>query len=195
VENTKTAAQMHVILVEAGDVAKRYTTCGQYLQIKVGDSKPAFLAIANAPGSVEKDTLEFLVKSVPGTTADQLTKLEAGADVCSSHIKPIAFGSLMILVASLCTCAADPTPHSWELLVLYVCYIVGRLPAVKCLKQIGVQVSVGSVEMREDFTIASVPPEVADMVLIFATGTGIRPIKALIPVAGPRRLFFATLSF
>jgi ferredoxin-NADP reductase len=47
------------------------------------------------------------------------------------------------------------------------------------MKRVGVQVSLCSV-MGKGFPIASVPPEDADTVLIFATGTGIAPIKALI---------------
>jgi arabinosyltransferase len=82
-DNEKTAANQHILWVDAGDVAKGYTHGGQYLQMKVGDSKPAFLAIANSPNSVTNGVLEFLVKSIPGSTAEKLNSLEAGTEVCS----------------------------------------------------------------------------------------------------------------
>lgn len=70
-----------VDLSDAADLAESYTTPGQYLQIRVpsgggGAIKPAFMAVASPPGAGAR--FEFLVKSVPGTTAERLCGLRDG---------------------------------------------------------------------------------------------------------------------
>lgn len=39
-----------------------------FIQVKFGDSKPAFLAIASAPKVAASGSMEFLIKAVEGTT-------------------------------------------------------------------------------------------------------------------------------
>ncbi|CAL4969269.1 unnamed protein product [Urochloa decumbens] len=69
-----------VDLSDAADLAGSYTSPGQYLQIRVPSSgeelKPAFMAVASPPGAGAR--FEFLVKSVPGTTAERLCGLRDG---------------------------------------------------------------------------------------------------------------------
>jgi len=61
-------------VVDLGARAAGYTAPGQYCQFRVGeDSKPAFIAIASAPGQ----PVELLVKA-QGGTSDQLCRLRAG---------------------------------------------------------------------------------------------------------------------
>ncbi|CAM9976335.1 unnamed protein product, partial [Phaeothamnion confervicola] len=50
-----------ILKINAGDVAAGYKNPGQFVQIKKGDGKPSFFAIASAP-SADGNTLEFLVK-------------------------------------------------------------------------------------------------------------------------------------
>ena len=68
--------QLVKITVDMGPLGKDYTKGGQYIQIKVGDSKPAFYAIASAPAAGQPlevivknqgDTAEILCDSKPGT--------------------------------------------------------------------------------------------------------------------------------
>ncbi|KMT08174.1 hypothetical protein BVRB_6g142970 [Beta vulgaris subsp. vulgaris] len=69
---------------DAPDIASSYTRPGQYLQLKVPQSpKPSFLAIASPPFvSTNKNRnsfeLQFLVKTVPGSTAELLCDLKKG---------------------------------------------------------------------------------------------------------------------
>uniref|UniRef100_A0A0D9VFC7 FAD-binding FR-type domain-containing protein n=1 Tax=Leersia perrieri TaxID=77586 RepID=A0A0D9VFC7_9ORYZ len=111
-----------VDLSDATDLAASYTAPGQYLLIRVpgeDDLKPAFMAIASPPGGAAG--FEFLVKTVPGTTAEKLCGLRDG-DV----------------------------------------------------------VELGAI-MGNGFPISRInPPDEAQTVLLFATGTGISPIRSLI---------------
>ncbi|KAG9449035.1 hypothetical protein H6P81_009000 [Aristolochia fimbriata] len=66
-----------VDLSDSPDVAESFTRPGQYLQLRVPDApKPVFLAIASAPSP--RAEMEFLVKSVPGTTSEALCGLRKG---------------------------------------------------------------------------------------------------------------------
>ncbi|XP_068643707.1 fruit protein pKIWI502-like [Aristolochia californica] len=66
-----------VNLSDCPDVAESFTRPGQYLQLRVPtEPKPVFLAIASSPSSLGE--MEFLVKSIPGTTADALCRLRKG---------------------------------------------------------------------------------------------------------------------
>ncbi|BAF08628.1 fruit protein pKIWI502 [Oryza sativa Japonica Group] len=110
-----------VDLSDATDLAASYTTPGQYLLIRVpgeDELKPAFMAIASPPGGA---AFEFLVKTVPGTTAEKLCGLRDG-DV-------LELGAIM----------------------------------------------------GNGFPISRInPPDEAQTVLLFATGTGISPVRSLI---------------
>ncbi|KAL5208239.1 hypothetical protein ABZP36_032674 [Zizania latifolia] len=110
-----------VDLSDAADLAVSYTAPGQYLLLRVpgeDDLKPAFMAIASPPGG---GAFEFLIKTLPGTTAEKLCGLRDG-DV----------------------------------------------------------VELGAI-MGKGFPIDRItPPDEAQTVLLFATGTGISPIRSLI---------------
>lgn len=110
-----------VDLSEASVLVASYTAPGQYLLVRVpgeDELKPAFMAVASPPG---KAGFEFLVKTVPGSTAEKLCGLRDG-DV----------------------------------------------------------VELGAV-MGKGFPVERIsPPDVAETVLLFATGTGISPIRSLI---------------
>ncbi|CAM0907608.1 unnamed protein product [Alopecurus aequalis] len=69
---------LRVDLSDAADFASSYTAPGQYLTIRVpGEDglKPAFMAIASPPGG---GAFEFLIKTVPGATAEKLCGLRDG---------------------------------------------------------------------------------------------------------------------
>jgi hypothetical protein len=71
--------QLQKLLIKVGDVAKAYDKAGQYVQFKVGDSKPGFFAIASAPTVTPPvgGVLEFLVKQ-QGDTATLLCSAKPG---------------------------------------------------------------------------------------------------------------------
>ena len=69
------AVQLVKITVDMGGLAKDYTKGGQYIQIKVGDSKPAFYALASAPAPDKP--VEIIVKN-QGDTAQILCDSKAG---------------------------------------------------------------------------------------------------------------------
>lgn len=70
--------QLVKITVDMGGLAKEYKKGGQYIQIKVGDSKPAFYAIASAP-SADKP-FEIMVKN-QGDTAEILCDSKSGTEL------------------------------------------------------------------------------------------------------------------
>lgn len=77
-----------VDLSDSPDLAKSYTSAGQYLQLRVPDAeKPSFLAIASPPKlASSRGLFEFLVKSVPGSTAELLCGLKKGVVVELSQV-------------------------------------------------------------------------------------------------------------
>ncbi|THU53049.1 hypothetical protein C4D60_Mb10t10340 [Musa balbisiana] len=108
---------------DAPDLAVSYTVPGQYLQLRVPASdKPSFLAIASPPSfASSRGEFQFLIKRVPGSTADLLCGLGRGDVV--------------------------------------------ELSAV----------------MGKGFQVERIsPPDAFPAVLIFATGSGISPIRSLI---------------
>lgn len=69
VSNSPAAAgPLHKVVIDVGaPLAAGYTVPGQFVQVKVGDSKPGFFAIASAPGAhAGSGQLEFLIKGAPG---------------------------------------------------------------------------------------------------------------------------------
>eukprot|EP00466_Bigelowiella_natans_P002242 jgi/Bigna1/91235/estExt_fgenesh1_pg.C_940003 len=56
--------KVYSVVVNSPRTSAKYEKAGQYAQMRVGDSKPGFFAMANKPGS---EKLEFLIKSVDGT--------------------------------------------------------------------------------------------------------------------------------
>lgn len=124
-----------VDLSDAADLVDSYTNPGQYLLIRVPSAgeelKPAFMAIASPPGAGPR--FEFLVKTVPGTTAERL-----------------------------------------------------------CALRLGDVVELGAV-MGKGFALDRItPPDVAQTVLIFATGTGIRSFSSLVSLLNTSVLLICT---
>eukprot|EP00951_Prasinocladus_malaysianus_P007874 scaffold56686_cov36-Prasinocladus_malaysianus.AAC.1 len=81
-----TKSQISSLLIDVGDISNGYVKAGQFVQAKVGDSKPGFFAIASAPTSDnnKQGTLQLLVKE-SGETAELLCKLSPG----ESHYCPM----------------------------------------------------------------------------------------------------------
>lgn len=135
------AGLQRVVLDVGAPLAAGYTRPGQYFQVKVGDSKPGFFAVASPPDANNAGALEFLIKPAPGTTAEALAAAPAGAAVSVSPAQGKGF------------------------------------PMERC------------------------PPSAFPTLLIFATGSGISPVRALIESgalgAGQRkdvRLYYGTTS-
>lgn len=63
-----------------------FTKPGQFVQVKIGTGKPAFLAIASTPKAAEEGVLEFLIKDVEGTTASEICALKEGSEVDISQV-------------------------------------------------------------------------------------------------------------
>ncbi|XP_020100509.1 fruit protein pKIWI502 [Ananas comosus] len=128
------ASLFHVALdlSDAPDLAAAHTAPGQYLQLRLpsaasaaAEAKPTFLAIASPPPMIPSSAgtlrFEFLVKRVPGSTAELLCGLRDGD-------------------------------------VVEVSAVMGRGFAIERIS----------------------PPHAFPTVLIFATGSGISPIRSLI---------------
>ncbi|KAI8477256.1 MAG: Metallo-dependent phosphatase-like protein [Monoraphidium minutum] len=91
VSSKKVADQLHSVMVDVGtEIAAGYTKGGQYVQVKVGDSKPGFFAIASPPDPNNQGVLEFLIKA-SGDTAEKLAALAAGASVEVSPVQGKGF--------------------------------------------------------------------------------------------------------
>jgi len=91
VSNVKTAEKLHRIVIDVGaDIAAGYTKGGQYVQVKIGEGKPGFFAIASAPDPNNQGLLEFLIKA-QGDAAEALAALSAGADVSVSPVQGKGF--------------------------------------------------------------------------------------------------------
>lgn len=93
---------------------------GQYVQVRIGEGKAGFFAIASPPDPNNAGVVELLVKSIPDTPSEQIAEAKAGDAV---EVSPV---------------------------------------------------------MGNGFKIGQLPVDKYDTILIFATGTGIAPIKALI---------------
>ena len=78
-ENTVVGDKLHHIVLETGstELSAAYTVPGQYVQLTVGEARPAYMAIASAPGA---DHFEFLIQSTEGTAGD-ICAQEAGGTV------------------------------------------------------------------------------------------------------------------
>ncbi|KAL0463515.1 UNVERIFIED_CONTAM: Fruit protein [Sesamum latifolium] len=113
-----------VDISDSPELATSYSKAGQYLQLRLQDprTRPAFFAVASPPSiTASEGVFEFLVKSIPGSTAELLCGLQKGD-------------------------------------------VVELSPA-----------------MGKGFDIDRIsPPESYQTVLIFATGSGISPIRSLI---------------
>lgn len=72
------------------EIAQSYSAGGQYVQMKVGDSKAAFMAIASAPGQPESASMMFVIKDTPDSTAHLITQLKTGDEV-RFHSEKLSF--------------------------------------------------------------------------------------------------------
>lgn len=71
--------QLNKLVIDVGSLAEGYKTAGQFMQIKVGDSKPGFFAIASAPDSNNQGLVEVLIKDgPPDSTASLLCNISSG---------------------------------------------------------------------------------------------------------------------
>lgn len=71
--------QLKKLVIDVGHLAEGYKTAGQFMQIKVKDSKPGFFAIASAPDSNNQGLVEVLIKDGPAeSTANLLCNIPAG---------------------------------------------------------------------------------------------------------------------
>ena len=77
--------QLHKLVINVGKIADGYEKAGQFVQIKVGDSKPGFFAIASPPHSKSDGLLEVLIKDgSPGSAANLLCNASQGMCVASA---------------------------------------------------------------------------------------------------------------
>ncbi|CAI5971299.1 unnamed protein product, partial [Closterium sp. NIES-64] len=97
IQSEKVAELLYAVSLDVSDLPEirdGYTKPGQFVQVKVGDAKPAFLAIASPP-SVARDEgrLEFLIKAVEGSTAALIAEAKAGARVAVSAVMGKGFNA------------------------------------------------------------------------------------------------------
>mmetsp|Transcript_25027 Transcript_25027/g.69862 ORF Transcript_25027/g.69862 Transcript_25027/m.69862 type:complete len:305 (-) Transcript_25027:337-1251(-) len=121
IDVSKASSLIWSVKLDVGDIAGGYVKPGQFIQAKVGDSKPGFFAIASPPTEDNnlKGVLELLVKE-QGGTAELLCKMAAGDKL---EVSPV---------------------------------------------------------MGKGFPIENLPTAECPCVALFATGSGISPVKALI---------------
>ena len=71
--------QLQLLRVDLGGLVDGYTTAGQFIQMRVGDKKAGFFAIASPPDKENRGPVEVLVKdNAPETTAHDLCRIEPG---------------------------------------------------------------------------------------------------------------------
>jgi NAD(P)H-flavin reductase len=82
-ENSLVGKDLHHMVLQTTDTALDggFTVPGQYVQLTIGDARPAYMAIASAPKS---GNFEFLIQSTEGT-AGALCAVQAGGEVLISE--------------------------------------------------------------------------------------------------------------
>ena len=167
--------QLQRLTIDIGELGKGYSASGQYVQMKIGESKPGFFAIASPPGG--NGVVEVLVKN-QGSTAELLCQTKPGNEwqCCSSHgcmHAPTNAGQYGDFLKLFPTAPQYRTIRSdtWG-----SCCWIPHILEGHCA---GDEVDVSPV-MGKGFPIDKTPPDQFKSVIIFATGTGIGPIKALI---------------
>ncbi|KAG6553297.1 hypothetical protein Mapa_005031 [Marchantia paleacea] len=103
VAEVDTAAEdlYHVVLdiSDNPELMNGHTKAGQFVQVKIGTVKPAFLAIASAPTVARKGRLEFLIKDIEGSTAGMICSLRKGDKVELSQVMGSGFPTERLLPA------------------------------------------------------------------------------------------------
>ena len=124
----------------------------------MGDSKPAYMAIASAPAAKGSE-IELLIKN-QGPTAELLCSVKEGATACALA-RPVFVSKLLSLV--LANTYQRALPRS----------------SLTSSSGAGDAVDVSPV-IGSGFPVDRAPAEKYPTLVVFATGTGIAPIKALI---------------
>ncbi|BBN05846.1 hypothetical protein MPTK1_3g16410 [Marchantia polymorpha subsp. ruderalis] len=103
VAEVETAAEdlYHVVLdiSDNPELMNGHTKAGQFVQVKIGNVKPAFLAIASAPTVARKGRLEFLIKDIEGSTAGMICSVRKGDKVELSQVMGSGFPTERIFPA------------------------------------------------------------------------------------------------
>ncbi|KAL2652967.1 hypothetical protein R1flu_021095 [Riccia fluitans] len=104
VEEVDQAAEslVHIVLdiSDNPELRNGFTKPGQFVQVKVGNVKPTFLAIASPPALAQKEgKLEFLIKDVEGSTASLICGLNKGDKVELSQVMGNGFPTERIMPA------------------------------------------------------------------------------------------------
>ena len=85
VSSQQAATNMHIVTVDVGKaIAATYKKGGQYLQMRVGDGKPAYLAVANSPEASADGKMEFLIKYFPDSNHADIISCKEGDEVCNN---------------------------------------------------------------------------------------------------------------
>ena len=69
--------QLQRVVIDIGGNAKGHVKGGQFVQLKVGESKPGFYAIASPPDPNNQGIIELLIKN-QGATSELLCSQPAG---------------------------------------------------------------------------------------------------------------------
>uniref|UniRef100_A0A0C9QUW4 TSA: Wollemia nobilis Ref_Wollemi_Transcript_7847_1318 transcribed RNA sequence n=2 Tax=Wollemia nobilis TaxID=56998 RepID=A0A0C9QUW4_9CONI len=88
-EISRAAESLYHVALDISDnpeLMAGHTTPGQFVQVRVGDSRPTFLAIASSPEVSGGGLLEFLIKDVEGSTAELICDLRKGDTVELSQV-------------------------------------------------------------------------------------------------------------
>ncbi|KAH9292417.1 hypothetical protein KI387_042407, partial [Taxus chinensis] len=89
VEADRAAESLYHVALDISDnqeLMAGHTTPGQFVQVRVRDSRPAFLAIASPPALSSEGRLEFLIKDVEGSTTELICDLRKGDSVELSQV-------------------------------------------------------------------------------------------------------------
>lgn len=111
--------QLKKLVIDLGSLAEGYKTAGQFVQIKVGDSKAGFFAIASPPDSNNQGLVEVLIKDgPPDSTANLLCNISAGIALLLDWLVDIS----MSICANFCSCISqvDVNMHCKTNLQLFV---------------------------------------------------------------------------
>eukprot|EP01025_Chloroclados_australasicus_P055162 TRINITY_DN6613_c1_g1_i2.p1 TRINITY_DN6613_c1_g1~~TRINITY_DN6613_c1_g1_i2.p1 ORF type:complete len:257 (-),score=30.44 TRINITY_DN6613_c1_g1_i2:282-1052(-) len=90
----KDKVELHTLKIDVGPLSQGYSKPGQFIQIKVGESKPGFFAMASPPNSTNS-VLEILIKK-QGETAEALCEMNSDQEVSVSDVMGKGFGDIPV---------------------------------------------------------------------------------------------------